>query len=60
MEEAGAVARVELKPKSTLGSLAAAALFGAFVAIGLLYMWGANIAKEEGLKTLRSSAELSQ
>lgn len=35
------------KQKTTLGSLVVAMLFGAILAVALLYMWGAEIAKEE-------------
>lgn len=35
------------KQRTTLGSLAVAMLLGAVLAVGLLYLWGGEIAKEE-------------
>lgn len=59
MEE-GVTIPARVGPKSTLGSLTVAALFGALIAITLLYVWGANIARERGVETSGSPTELGQ
>ncbi len=39
------------KAHTTLGSLGVAMLIGALVAVAILYFWGAQVAKEEGLSS---------
>ena len=46
-----------VRPKGTFGALIAAAIFGALIAITLLYMWGARIAQERGSEVLRPSTD---
>ena len=46
-----------VRQKSTLGSLATAAVFGALIAVALLYLWGASIAEERGAQILKPSTE---
>lgn len=37
------------RARTTFGSLVSAMALGAFIAVALLYFWGAQVAKEEGL-----------